>query len=121
MNVIAIVQARMGSLRMPNKVMQPVGGMPMIELLLRRLTGARSVDRIVLATSDNERDDPLAGHVERLGFDVTRGSERDVLSRFHEAAIQYMPAHVVRITGDCPLVDPELVDEVVAAYLASGA
>jgi glutamate-1-semialdehyde 2,1-aminomutase len=120
MSVLAVVQARMGSARMPNKVMQPIGGMPMIELLLRRLSGARRVERIVLATSRDERNDPLDAHVRSLAFDVVRGSEADVLDRVYRAAARYPAGHIVRITGDCPLVDPELVDEVVTAYEAAG-
>lgn len=121
MSVLAVVQARMGSSRMPNKVMRPLGGMPMIEFLLRRLSRARRVGRIVLATSRDQRNDPLDAHVRSIGFDVVRGSEADVLDRVHQAAARYRPDHVVRITGDCPLTDPELVDEVVAAYETAGA
>jgi glutamate-1-semialdehyde 2,1-aminomutase len=121
MKIIAIVQARMGSTRLPNKVMMPVRGVPMIELLLRRLAGARRVDRIVLATSDDPRNRPLAEHVRALGYDVFVGSERDVLDRYHRAAVPHRPDAVIRITGDCPLMDPALVDQVVELYLASGA
>src|SRR5688500_13421234 len=111
----------MGSARMPNKVMRLLGGMPMIEHLQRRLSGARRVGRIVWATSRDQRNDLLDTHVRSLGFDVVRGSEADVLDRVYQACVRYQSDHVVRITGDCPLIDPELVDEVVAAYEASGA
>jgi len=116
MSTLAVVQARMGSTRCPGKVMRPINGVPMIELLLRRLAGARRVDRIVLATSDDPANQPLAAHVRSLGFDVFEGREDDVLDRFHRAALPYGPTVVVRITGDCPLVDAGLVDAVLGAY-----
>jgi glutamate-1-semialdehyde 2,1-aminomutase len=116
---VAIVQARMGSIRFPGKVMQPVAGMPMIEVLLSRLARSKQIDCIVLATSDDPRNQPLASHVEKLGFEVYRGSESDVLDRYYQAARQSQADVVVRITGDCPLIDPELVDSVIAEFKAS--
>ena len=118
---VAIVQARMGSARLPAKVMSPILGVPMIELLLRRLERARRLDRITLATSIDPRNVPLAAHVRGLGYDVYLGSEDDVLDRYYQAALASRPDTVVRITGDCPLVDPEIVDRVVDAYHAEGA
>jgi len=111
----------MGSTRFPNKIMLPINGVPMIELLLRRLAAARRVDRIVLATSDDPRNALLADHVRALGYEVFRGSENDVLDRYYQAAKSYHPETVVRITGDCPLIDPELVDRIIAAYETQGA
>jgi len=111
----------MGSTRFPGKVMQPVCGTPMIGVLLGRLAGSRRIDSIALATSDDPLDDPLAEYVVGLGYPVYRGSEKDVLERYYLAARQFDAQAVVRITGDCPLVDPELVDEIVARFLASGA
>ncbi|HEY4365955.1 MAG TPA: aminotransferase class III-fold pyridoxal phosphate-dependent enzyme [Steroidobacteraceae bacterium] len=120
MKTVAIIQARMGSTRLPDKVMKPIMGVPMIELLLRRLQRAQRVAKIVLATSVDPRNDPLAQHVEALGFAVYRGSEQDVLDRYYQAAVPHAPDAVIRITGDCPLVDPELVDRVVGAFAAAG-
>lgn len=120
MTVIAIVQARMGSTRFPNKVMHPINGVPMIELLLRRLSGAKKVSRIVLATSEDSRNAPLVAHVRGLGFDVFQGSENDVLDRTMCAAKPHHPDVVVRITGDCPLVDASLVDAVIGLYEEAG-
>ena len=119
--VLAVVQARMGSTRFPDKVMRPVDGTPMIEVLLRRLSKARRVDRIVLATSADPRNMPLVEHVRRLGFDVFQGSEHDVLDRYYQAARPYRPEIVVRVTGDCPLIDPDVVDHVIAAFEEGGA
>ncbi|MFZ5589812.1 MAG: aminotransferase class III-fold pyridoxal phosphate-dependent enzyme [Pseudomonadota bacterium] len=120
MKTIAIVQARMGSTRFPGKVMCPIKGVPMIELLLRRLAKAKRIDQIVLATSDDSRDQPLADHVRGLGYEVFRGSENDVLDRYYQAAKSHQPDTVVRITGDCPLIDPDLIDRIIAAREAQG-
>src|SRR5262249_26385805 len=116
MKTIAVVQARMGSTRFPNKVMRPINGRPMIELLLSRLARASRVDLILVATSDDPRNQPLVDHVRGLGYEVFQGSENDVLDRYYQATKSHGPDTVVRITGDCPLIDPELVDEVIAAY-----
>jgi len=120
MKTIAIVQARMGSTRFPNKVMLPINGVPMIELLLRRLSKSQRIDRIILATSKDPRNQHLTDHVRSLGFEVFQGSETDVLDRYYQAAKAHHPDTVVRITGDCPLIDPDLVDQVIAAREAHG-
>ena len=120
MKTIAIVQARMGSTRFPSKVMRPITGVPMIELLLRRLAKAKRISQTILATSDDPRNQPLVDHVRSLGYEVFQGSENDVLDRFCQAARAHQPEAVVRITGDCPLIDPDLVDQVIAAYEAQG-
>jgi glutamate-1-semialdehyde 2,1-aminomutase len=116
MKTVAIVQARMGSTRFPDKVMKTIGGVPLIELLLQRLSAAREVDQIVLATSVDPKNDPLAAHVQKLGYSVHRGSEEDVLDRYYGAARSSQADIVVRITGDCPLMDATLVDSVIAAF-----
>ena len=120
MKIIAIVQARMGSTRFPGKVMRLINGVPMIELLLRRLAKAKLISQIILATSGDSRNQPLVDHVRSLGYEVFRGSEDDVLDRFYQAAKLCQPEVVVRITGDCPLIDPELVDQVIEAYEEQG-
>lgn len=120
MKVVAIVQARMGSTRLPNKVMKPIGGMPMIELLLTRLSRAREVHEVMVATSVDPRNEPLVEHVQALGYKCSRGSENDVLDRYLQAARLAEADVVIRITGDCPLVDPELVDEAVRQFRATG-
>lgn len=117
MNIVAIVQARMGSTRLPGKVMRSIQGRPMIDLLLERLGRARRLDAIVVATTGQSEDTALAQHVEELGFRVSRGSRDDVLARYLDAARDAEADVIVRITGDCPLVDPELVDDIVGAYL----
>ena len=118
---LAIVQARMGSTRLPHKVMRPIGGVPMIQLLLDRLRRAGRIDRVVVATAEGAANQPLADFVRGLGLDVYQGSEHDVLDRYYRAAQPHHPSTVVRVTGDCPLIDPALVDEVIALFEQSGA
>ena len=121
MKVVAIVQARLGSLRLPNKVITPIGGVPMIELLLARLSRSKSINQIVVATSRNPKNRALVEMVRDLGYECEEGSEDDVLDRFARAAQRHQADIVVRITGDCPLVDPEIVDACVAGFRESGA
>ena len=116
MKTVAIVQARMGSSRLPNKVMKTINGIPMIELLLARLARAQEIDQIIVATSIAPRNQILAEHVRRLGYACELGSESDVLDRYLRAARTHQADIIVRITGDCPLVDPKLVDEVVKRF-----
>ena len=120
MKIVALVQARMGSARLPNKVMKLIGGIPMIELLLARLSKAKELNQIVVASSVDGRNQPLVEHVKKLGYACEQGSENDVLERFVEAARKHQADVVVRITGDCPLVDPELVDEVILRFKTAG-
>jgi glutamate-1-semialdehyde 2,1-aminomutase len=119
MKVVAIVQARMGSTRLPNKVMKLINGTPMIEILLARLARAEELDEIILATSDDPRNQPLIDHVVGLGYRCWQGSENDVLNRYLEAAHGAGADVVVRITGDCPLTDCAVVDEVIRRFKAS--
>tara|TARA_E500000318_G_scaffold111120_1_gene128575 strand:+ start:8780 stop:10807 length:2028 start_codon:yes stop_codon:yes gene_type:complete len=119
MKIVAIVQARMGSTRLPNKVMKSIVGRPMIDLLLARLACSDELDQIVVATSVDERNQPLFEFVRSLGYHCEQGSENDVLARYIEAAKTHQADVVVRITGDCPLVDPALVDECVRRFRAA--
>ncbi|MDB9877755.1 aminotransferase class III-fold pyridoxal phosphate-dependent enzyme [Amylibacter sp.] len=119
MKIIAIIQARMGSKRLPNKVLMKINETPLIEFLLQRLKPSKSLTDIVVACPDGLNDDILASFVEQLGFSCFRGSEDDVLKRFSDAAKVYSADIVVRITGDCPFVDFELVDAMVADFLSS--
>ncbi len=121
MKIVAVVQARMGSTRLPNKVMKPIGGIPMIEVLLARLARAREIDEVMVATSVDACNQPLFDHVVALGFKCYRGSENDVLDRYVQAARLANADVVVRITGDCPLVDPALVDEAIRLFKTSQA
>ena len=116
MKIVAIVQARMGSSRLPGKVMKSVAGLPMIEVLLKRLSKSELIDKIVVATSIDVANLPLVKHVSSLGYACFQGSEQDVLERYVMAAEKSGADIIVRITGDCPLVDPELVDSVIEQF-----
>jgi spore coat polysaccharide biosynthesis protein SpsF len=115
---LAIVQARMSSVRMPGKTLADVDGEPMLALLLRRLERARRIERIVVATSTDAVDDPIAQLALELGAGVSRGSREDVLGRF-VGAIGDCQKPIVRVTGDCPLIDPRLVDDTFARFQSS--
>lgn len=114
--VVAVVQARMGSTRLPGKVMKPLAGKTLIELLVSRLRKAKALDEVLVATTTEEADDILAAHCKAKKIPVFRGESQDVLKRYVDACREYCASVVVRITGDCPLVDPQLVDSMVAAF-----
>ena len=114
--VLAVVQARVGSTRLPGKVLKKVNGKPLIEILFHRLAQSKKIDKIILATSVNKENDPLERKIKKLGYDVFRGSENDVLGRYYNAAKPYSPKSIVRITGDCPIIDPAIIDEVISLY-----
>ena len=117
MKIIAIVQARTLSKRLPRKVLKPLGASTVIGVLLSRLSYSQKLSQIVVATSENTADDLLAEHIRELGFSVYRGAEDDVLHRILQAATIYEADIVVRITGDCPLVDPKIVDKAIAVLM----
>lgn len=117
MKVVAIIQARMGSSRLPGKVLREIDGHPMIYYTLTRLKKSRYIDQVILATSTKEIDTPLAEYAESLGVEVFRGSEDNVLERYKLAADKYEADIVIRMTGDCPLIDPVIVDHMVTRYM----
>jgi len=116
----AIIQARTGSTRLPGKILEPIAGFPLLGWCVERLRLAKTVDQVVVATSDQAADDPVEALGHDLGFGVFRGSEDDVLARFRGAVSHFGLDHVVRVCGDSPFVDPGLVDTLVRAYLAAG-
>lgn len=115
--VVAIVQARLGSTRLPGKVLLPLGDAPVLTHVMRRAVRATTVGEAAIATTTDRSDDPLVAMAEREGWPVTRGSVDDVLDRYLAAARAHDADLVVRITSDCPLLDPGVVDEVVTAAL----
>ena len=119
MKIVAIIQARMGSTRLPGKVLKKIVGLPAIEILLARLSRSELINEICVATSHNIENDQLCNAIEKIGYRVIRGSETDVLRRFCDAADATSAEIIVRITGDCPVVDPKLVDKVIELYLES--
>jgi spore coat polysaccharide biosynthesis protein SpsF len=116
--VVAIVQARMASTRLPGKVLEHAAGRTLLEHVIERLRAATTVDQVLVATSDGAADDPVVAEASRLGVLVHRGSEADVLDRFVGAARRASADVVVRITADCPLIDPAELDRVVASFRA---
>ena len=116
--VVVIVQARMGSTRLPGKVLMELEGRPVLQRQLERLTRARTPDATVIATSTDPRDQPIVDLATRLGVPVTRGSEDDVLDRYLRAAREHAADIVVRVTADCPLIDPTVLDRCVDRLLA---
>ena len=117
-SVAAIIQARMSSSRLPGKVLMPISGMPLIGHVLHRVSRAKTVSEVVLATSSDTSDDPLARWAEGSGHRVFRGDLTDVLERFAGAASSLNSSAIVRITGDCPLIDPEVIDNVVSTFFS---
>ena len=118
MSVVAIVQARMGARRLPGKVMMQLGSKPVIEHVVVRLQRAQLVDRIVVATTDCQRDKVIASWCKTKGIDLFCGSEDDVLDRYYNAARDFDAKVIVRVTADCPLIDPEVVDKVIEGFFA---
>lgn len=113
----AIVQARMGSTRLPGKVMLDGVGRPLLGHLVERLSHSTTLGKVVIATSTNEGDDIIADFCGSHDIPVFRGSESDVLDRYYQAALHFGLSTIVRITSDCPLIDPVLVDEMVRFFL----
>lgn len=116
--IVATIEARMTSTRLPGKVLLPIGATPALELLISRLKRSNFVDEIVVATTINEADNPIVGLAERLGVRYFRGSEADVLDRVLNAAQSVQADIIVEITGDCPFVDWRLVDRGVEEFFA---
>jgi spore coat polysaccharide biosynthesis protein SpsF len=116
MKVVATIEARMSSLRLPGKVLRPIVGKPVLELLIERLARARTVQQIVVATTVNSADNPIEALAGKLGVGCYRGSEEDVLDRVLQAAQSYRADVIVEVTGDSPLLDPEIIDRLVDIY-----
>ena len=119
MTVGAIVQARLGSTRLPGKALLDIAGTSMVARVLDRTRRAQTIDRVILATTTTSQDDRLVEYVRGLPVEVYRGDEDDVLDRYYQTAEYYALDVVVRITSDCPLLDPGLIDQVVQPLLDS--
>ena len=117
MKILAIVQARMGSSRLPGKALKDIQGRSMLARVVRRAQRSSLIDRLIVATTDKEADDAIASECKVLGVSVFRGSEDDVLDRYYQAAKAFSAEAVVRITSDCPLIDPDVIDRVVRVFL----
>ncbi len=118
---LGIVQARVSSTRLPGKVLKPILGQPMIQRQLERLAQSERLDKLIVATSDRPDDQILASLCHKLDVTCFCGSLDDVLDRFYQAARTFKADTIVRLTGDCPLMDPAIVDEVVSFFLENKA
>ena len=118
---IAIIQGRMSSSRLPGKILLDIAGKPMLQHMVERTRLAKTVDQVVVATSTDPSDDPVEEFCREFGVPFYRGSQADVLDRFYQAAHLFQAGTVVRLTADCPLLDPVLVDETVSLFRSSGA
>jgi spore coat polysaccharide biosynthesis protein SpsF (cytidylyltransferase family) len=119
--VIAIIQARMGSERLPGKILLDVEGQTMLERVVRRVQSAKTIDKVVVATTTDKLDDQTASLAGSLGVHVTRGSVEDVLDRFRQTADETGAQTIVRVSADSPFVDPAVTDTIVDALLSSDA
>lgn len=121
MRTVAIIQARTGSKRLPSKVLLNIAGMSMLERVIMRTRQATLVDDVIVATTTNGRDDHIVTLCNLRGVPCYRGSEEDVLSRYRGAAILFEADIIVRITGDCPFIDPTIIDKVILDREINGA
>ncbi len=115
--ILAIIQARMSSSRLPGKVLRPILGEPMLFRQIERVKRAKLIDQLIVATSDEKSDDVIAEFCKDMNIYCYRGSLDDVLARYYHAAKRFNPDYVVRLTADCPLADPNLIDEVISFAL----
>jgi spore coat polysaccharide biosynthesis protein SpsF len=113
---IAIIQARMGSTRLPGKVLLDIGGQPMLVRVVERVRRAERLDGVVVATTIDAQDDPVVELCRTRGYPFTRGSTQDVLDRYYQAAKECAATRIVRITADCPVIDPQLIDLTIDAF-----
>ena len=120
MKTVAVIQARMGSSRLPGKVLKPILGRPMLGHIVRRVRAVPLIDEVVVAVPDDNANEALRQFCRREGIEVFAGSEHDVLDRFYKAALAYGGQTVLRITADCPLVDPALISRLINAYRSTG-
>jgi len=113
MKVLVITQARSGSTRLPNKVLKKIEGKSLLQIHIDRILQAKEVSSVLVATTTEKNDDVIEELLKTLDVDFYRGSQDDVLDRFYQAAKPYKPDYIVRLTSDCPLIDPKLLDEVI--------
>lgn len=113
LNIIAVTQARCGSTRLPNKILKSVNGKTLLQLHIERILGSKRVNQLVVATTTNSEDSKIVELCRSLNVSCFCGNESNVLDRFYQAVKDRKPSHVVRLTSDCPLIDPVLIDEVI--------
>ncbi len=113
MNIILITQARTGSTRLPGKILKKINGKSLLEIHINRIKKAKSINSIYIATTTSPKDDLVEKLAKDFNVNFYRGSEKDVLDRFYQTAKDIKPDYVVRLTSDCPLIDPQLIDDIV--------
>lgn len=116
MKTVAIIQARMGSTRLPGKVLKPLLNKPMLQWVVARVSAAQLLDQVIIATTDQAQDDSLEQFCNTQAWPVYRGSEDDVLDRYYQTARQFNASEIIRITSDCPLIEPTVIDHLIASY-----
>lgn len=116
MNTIAIIQARTGSTRLPRKILKEINQKTILSHVIERVKQAKQIDEIIIATTNSKEDGEIVSNAIAEGVKYFRGSEEDVLSRYYEGAFKYKADIIVRITSDCPLIDPNIIDEIVEFY-----
>ncbi|MXO76675.1 acylneuraminate cytidylyltransferase [Paenibacillus sp. OT2-17] len=117
MNIVAIIQARMGSTRLPGKVDLNLLGVTVLERVVERIKKVKQINKIVVATTDLTADETIVNLAHKAEVEVYRGSESDVLKRYYEAAVTYNADVIIRITSDCPVIDPVIIDELIKNYI----
>ena len=117
--IAAIIQARVGSSRLPRKVLKDVNGMPMLQFQIGRVLDSTSIDKVVVATTTLPEDNEIEDLCQNQNIPCYRGSENDVLSRYFDCALAFNADIIVRLTGDCPFVDPLVIDNIISQFLAS--
>lgn len=115
--IVAIIQARMSSTRLPGKILQEIAGQPMLVRVVERARQAHSLHQVVVATTSDPTDDPVEALCQQRGYPCYRGSLQDVLDRYYQASRLFQAGVIVRLTADCPLIDPGLIDQTVCALL----
>jgi spore coat polysaccharide biosynthesis protein SpsF len=118
--ILAILQARMSSKRLPGKVLMPIKGIPMLLIMVDRVRNSKMIDKLVIATSYEKEDDKIIAFCKEYDIECKRGNLNDVLDRFFWISQIYFPAHVVRMTADCPLIDPGVIDKTIQHHLMYG-
>lgn len=117
-NITAVIQARLGSTRLQGKTMMTLRGEPLIGHLIKRIQRSEYISDIIIATTAKEKDDPIVKFAKERNLKYYRGSEDDVLDRFYQAAVAFHLETIVRVTPDCPMLDPRVTDRVIKAYLS---
>lgn len=115
--IIAFIQARMSSSRFPGKVLKPILTKPILQLQIERVQACKTVDKVVVLTSTSEDDQPIVDMCKKINVDFFCGNLENVLDRFYQAAVKFTPDYIIRLTGDCPLIDAKVIDDMVELFL----